>query len=123
MDAGSIPAASTKKDVIIFSRKTLLVFFSLFIITGCVSNQTVQTVQVGDFDMNCAQLNMELTNLGAKFEEVKSESGATGDNVALGFFFWPEIIVNEQQAKKNQDSINARLTHLTKLYSGKCLKD
>ena len=92
-------------------------------IAGCVSNQTVQTVQTGDFDMNCAQLNMELTNLGAKFEEVKSESGATGDNVALGFFFWPGIIVNEQQAKKNQDSINARLTHLTKLYSGKCLKD
>ena len=104
-------------------KKTLIIFFSILIITGCVSNQTVQTVQAGDFDMNCAQLNMELTNLGAKFEEVKSESGATGDNVALGFFFWPGIIVNEQQAKKNQDSINARLTHLTKLYSGKCLKD
>ena len=67
--------------------KTFLIFFILFIITGCVSNQTVQTVQAGDFDMNCAQLNMELTNLGAKFEEVKSESGATGDNVALGFLF------------------------------------
>ena len=109
--------------LIFFYEKNCFNFFSLFIITGCVSNQTVQTVQAADFDMNCAQLNMELTNLGAKFEEVKSESGATGDNVALGFFFWPGIIVNEQQAKKNQDSINARLTHLTELYSGKCLKD
>jgi outer membrane murein-binding lipoprotein Lpp len=123
LDAGSIPAASTKKCYYFNAKKTLIIFFSLLIIAGCVSNQTVQTVQAGDFDMNCAQLNMELTNLGAKFEEVKSESGATGDNVALGFFFWPGIIVNEQQAKKNQDSINARLTHLTKLYSGKCLKD
>ena len=68
-------------------KKTFLIFFILFIITGCVSNQTVQTVQAADFDMNCTQLNMELTSLGAKFEEVKSESGATGDNVALGFLF------------------------------------
>ena len=103
-------------------KKKFLQIFILFLLSACVANQTIQTVQTGDFEMNCAQLNYELTNLGAKFEEVKSESGATGDNVALGFFFWPGIIVNEQQARKNQESINARMTHLTKLYSEKCLK-
>ncbi|MEL0310292.1 MAG: hypothetical protein VXA18_05845 [Gammaproteobacteria bacterium] len=104
-------------------KKKFLQIFILFLLSSCVANQTIQTVQAGDFEMNCAQLNYELTNLGAKFEEVKSESGATGDNVALGFFFWPGIIVNEQQARKNQESINARMTHLTKLYSEKCLKN
>ena len=32
-------------------KKTLIIFFSLLIVTGCVSNQTVQTVQAGDFEI------------------------------------------------------------------------
>ena len=70
-------------------KKVVLLMFSLFLITGCVSNQTVQTMEVDDYSKNCEQLKYELTQLGAKFKEVEDDSGFTGKNVALGLFFWP----------------------------------
>ena len=60
-------------------------------------------------------------SLGAVFEEVKDESGVTGKNVGLALVFWPGIIVNEVRANKNQDSIDARISHLTGIYNSKCL--
>jgi len=95
-------------------------FFVLIILTGCVSNQAVQKVQTGDDQMSCEAIKTELTQLGTKFEEVKDESGVTGKNVGLAILFWPGIIVNEVRANKNQDSIDARITHLTTIYNDKC---
>ena len=102
-------------------KKVMLLMFSLLLITGCVSNQTVQTVEVDDYSKNCEQLKYELTQLGAKFEEAEDDSGFTGKNVALGLFFWPGIFVNEGQANRNQDSINDRVEHLNKIYIDKCV--
>ena len=70
--------------------------------------------------MSCEAIKTELTQLGAKFEAVKDESGVTGKNAGLLILFWPGIIVNEVQANKNQASVNARVTHLTAIYNGKC---
>ena len=95
-------------------------FFALFILTGCVSNQTISTTQIGDDEMSCEAIKTELTQLGAKFEAVKDESGVTGKNAGLLILFWPGIIVNEVQANKNQASVKARVTHLTAIYNGKC---
>ena len=61
-----------------------------------------------------------MVSLGAVFEEVKDESGVTGKNVGLALVFWPGIIVNEVRANKNQDSIDARISHLTGIYNSKC---
>lgn len=90
-------------------------------LAGCVSNKAVQTTQVGDYDMTCEQLKYELTELGARFEESKDESGVTGKNVGLAIAFWPGIIVNEVRSNKNQDSIDARIQHLSGLYKMKCV--
>ena len=91
------------------------------LLAGCVSNKAVRVVDQDDFTMSCDQLQYELTSLGAKFDEVKDESGLTGKNVGLAFLFWPGIIVNEVRSNKNQDSIDARIEHLTKLYTKKCI--
>lgn len=99
---------------------TIFAGITLFL-SGCVSNQTVQTMQTDDFDKNCEQLKYELTQLGAKFKDVEDDSGFTGKNVALGLFFWPGIFVNEGQSNRNQDSINDRVEHLNKLYLEKCV--
>ena len=101
-------------------RLTMFAGITLFL-SGCVSNQTVQTMQTDDFDKNCEQLKYELTQLGAKFKDVEDDSGFTGKNVALGIFFWPGIFVNEGQSNRNQDSINDRVEHLNKLYLEKCV--
>lgn len=99
---------------------TIFAGITLFL-SGCVSNQTVQTMQTDDFDKNCEQLKYELTQLGAKFKDVEDDSGFTGKNVALGLFFWHCIFVNEGQSNRNQDSINDRVEHLNKLYLEKCV--
>ena len=35
-------------------KKKFLQIFILFLLSACVANQTIQTVQTGDFEMNCA---------------------------------------------------------------------
>ncbi|MAI42868.1 MAG: hypothetical protein CMP95_10445 [Gammaproteobacteria bacterium] len=95
-------------------------FLTVFLASGCVSNKAIQTVQADDRDKSCATIRDELVSLGAVFEEVKDESGVTGKNVGLALVFWPGIIVNEVRANKNQDSIDARISHLTGIYNSKC---
>lgn len=90
-------------------------------LSGCVSNQSVQTVQAGDEDKSCEQLQADLVSLGAKFEDAKDDSGLTGKNVGLALVFWPGIIVNEVRSNKNQDSLDARVSYLSGIYNRKCL--
>jgi hypothetical protein len=96
-------------------------FVFLLALTGCVSNQAVRTVEARDYSLDCAQLQFELSDLGADFDDAKDDSGITGKNVGLALVFWPGIIVNEVRANKNQDSIDARIEHLTTLYVDKCV--
>ena len=95
----------------------------IILLAGCVSNKSVQTVQIGDEDKSCDQLKAELMQLGVTFDEVKDDSGLTGKNVGLAIVFWPGIIVNEVRSNNNEDSISDRITHLTTIYNGKCLGD
>ena len=90
-------------------------------LSGCVSNKTMQTVQIGDDDKSCEELRADLAVLGAKFQEAKDEQGVTGKNVGLAIVFWPGIIVNESQSSKNEESVDRRITHLTGIYNKKCL--
>jgi hypothetical protein len=90
------------------------------LLAGCVSNQSVQTVQVGDNEKSCDAIRIELAQLGAKFENVKDDSGVTGKNVGLAIIFWPGIIVNEVRSNKNEDSVDSRISHLTNIYNEKC---
>ncbi len=96
--------------------------FLALLLSGCVSNQAVRTVQVGDEEKSCAVLRAELSQLGATFEDVKDDSGVTGKNVGLALVFWPGIIVNEVRSNKNQDSIDSRINHLSTIYNGKCIE-
>lgn len=100
--------------------KNFLILVSVGLLAGCVSNKSVQTVQVGDNEKSCAGLRAELSQLGAKFEDVKDDSGVTGKNVGLAILFWPGIIVNEVRSNKNEDSVDSRIAHLTNIYNEKC---
>ena len=95
----------------------------IVLLAGCVSNKSIQTVQVGDNEKSCSQLKAELSSLGATFEDVKDDSGITGKNIGLAIVFWPGIIVNEVRSNKNEDSVDARIAHLTNIYNSKCLDD
>ena len=101
--------------------KKFSAFLMVGLLVGCVSNKSIQTVQVGDANKSCGQLKAELADLGAFFEEVKDDSGVTGKNVGLAIVFWPGIIVNEVRSNKNEDSVDARITYLTTIYNQKCV--
>jgi hypothetical protein len=104
-------------------RITSIIFAVLVLLTGCVTNQQVRTVHARDFTLNCEQLQFELVELGANFDDAADDSGLTPKNVGLALVFWPGIIVNEVQANRNQDSIDDRIDHLTTLYVDKCVGD
>lgn len=99
------------------------ILLPLVLVSGCVSNKAIQTVQAGDQQMSCVAIKNELASRDAIFEEAKDDSGVTGKNVGLALVFWPGIFVNEVRANKNQDSINARIAHLSSIYDGKCLNE
>ena len=100
--------------------KMFAAIIALTLLTACVSNRAIQTVQPDDYAKSCETLKFELQQLGATFEESKDESGVTAKNVGLALVFWPGIIVNEVRSNKNQDSISDRVTHLSSLYNEKC---
>lgn len=92
-------------------------------VSECVSNKTVSTIQTNDNQKFCGQLQFDLVQLGAKFEDAKDDSGFTGKNVGLGIFFWPGIIVNQIQSGKHQDFIDSKISHLTTIYDTKCTNE
>lgn len=102
--------------------RILAVLSACIILSACVTNRAIQTVQVGDSEKSCPRLKSEMVDLGVKFEAAKDDSGVTGKNVGLALLFWPGIIVNEVRASKNQDSIDSRIAHLTNIYNDKCLE-
>ena len=90
-------------------------------LSGCVSNNQIQAIQVGDTNKSCDVLVIELNQLGVQFEASKDDSGFTGKNVGMALLFWPGIFVNESRASKNQSSVQQRIQYLTGLYNMKCL--
>jgi hypothetical protein len=90
-------------------------------LSGCVSSNGIQAIQVGDTTKSCEILTVELNQLGVQFEQAKDESGFTGKNVGMAILFWPGIFVNESRASKNESAVQQRVQYLTGLYNTKCL--
>jgi hypothetical protein len=100
--------------------KAILLLVALGV-SGCVSNNSIQAIQVGDTNKSCEVLTLELNQLGVKFEETKDESGFTGKNVGMAILFWPGIFVNESRANRNQSAVQQRVQYLTGLYNSNCI--
>lgn len=90
-------------------------------LSGCVSSNNIQPIQVGDTTKPCETLTVELNQLGVQFEAAKGDSGFTGKNVGMALLFWPGILVNESKASQNQSAVQQRIQYLTGLYNTKCL--
>ena len=101
--------------------KLCYIALTLSLTTACVSNKSVSRVQVGDGEKSCQALLLELSQLGARFENVKDDSGVTGKNVGLAIVFWPGIIVNEVRSGKNEESVDSRISYLNGIYNNKCV--
>lgn len=102
-------------------RALTMVVLIAFGVSGCVSNNSIQPIQVGDTNKSCDVLQLELTQLGVQFEDAKDDSGFTGKNVGMALLFWPGIFVNESRANRNQSNVQQRIQYLTGLYNTNCL--
>ena len=86
---------------------------------GCATPKVVESEQVGDSQLSCAQINAELRE-AARFEEAaRKDRGVTGTNVAAAVFFWPALIGTYANTQEAIDAAKSRKEHLSQLHRDK----
>lgn len=94
----------------------------LFLLSGCVSPEVVQTSSVNDSGLSCSEIKLQLTQL----EEIRSQAqkGKTvsGENVAAAILFWPAVIGNYSNAQQALEAANKRNEVLVALANQKRCK-
>jgi hypothetical protein len=74
-------------------KKTILSLTLLsLILAGCATPIVVQTKQVGDESLSCADLRRAYDEAERFERDARSERGMTGKNVAAALFFWPAMV-------------------------------
>lgn len=88
-------------------------------LAGCVSTNTVSSIQTGDKDLGCNEIATRIGEVQGARSYASSKKGASGENVAAVLFFWPALLVNSSNTTKMIDSMNAREARLAELYDEK----
>ncbi len=103
-------------------RKICLLIVSLIIINllGCANPTVVESVQSGDYDMECIELTMAIAEAKRFKAEAKSKKGFTGGNVARGILLWPTILGTYSNVNEAVHAADNRITHLTRIKEEKC---
>ena len=85
---------------------------------GCATPTVVETVQPGDPDLSCPQLQDEYAEATKLKKAAKSEKGVTAGNVAR-ILFWPSIVATHLNANEAIAAADTRRVHLASLMSQK----
>lgn len=88
-------------------------------LSACVSPEVVQTNNLGDADMSCAQIATEVAQLEEIRTEAKKGTSASGKNIAAGLLFWPALIGNYANAQEAQEAADKRQNVLVDLSNRK----
>jgi hypothetical protein len=99
---------------------TLLV--SLLTLNGCATSEKIQSVQIGDNDLSCKEIQAEMKKLDDSQAQVESKKGATGTNVAAAIAWLPGLAYTYYDAGQATDAINARRSHMAELFQSKNCK-
>lgn len=86
---------------------------------ACVSTTKISSVQPGDHNLTCSQLENEFAGLESVMEEADDNKGVNTANVAAVLFFWPAAVGNYMDADKAQDLVEKRRSHLMNIYEKK----
>lgn len=89
---------------------------------GCATSEKVQTSQMGDKSLSCADITKEFEKLDAAEADVKSKKGVTGTNVAAAVAFLPGLVYTFYDAGQAADAINQRRSRLVELSDRKNCK-
>ncbi len=104
------------------NRTTCLIILSLIIINllGCANPMVVETVQNGDYDMDCVELTMAIAEAKYFRKEAQSKKGMTGGNVTRAILLWPTILGTYSNANEAIQAADTRIVHLSSIKAEKC---
>lgn len=86
---------------------------ALFILAGCATPTVVQTRQLGDESLSCADLRRAYDEADRFERDARSERGVTGKNVAAVLLFWPAMVGTYMNTDDAMRAARDRKDHLT----------
>jgi len=101
------------------NRCTSIMIAVSILLSGCATPHVVKTMQMGDQNMTCSQLELEMSEVDRFRTEAQKEKGMTGTNVAAALFFWPAILGTYSNSNEAIAAADARNRNLMNIYSQK----
>jgi outer membrane murein-binding lipoprotein Lpp len=98
------------------------ILLSMLALEGCATSVKVQSVQMGDNELSCKELQAEMKKLDDSQAQVESKKGANGTNVAAAIAWLPGLAYTYYDAGQATDAINARRSHLVEIFQNKGCK-
>ena len=92
------------------------IFIALFVLSGCARPDVEETQKVGDQNMSCCELLIEMNRCETARKEIQDKKGVTGTNVAAVLFFWPAIIATHSNVNDASRALEERKNHLLSIY-------
>jgi len=96
-------------------KKALFATVALFALVGCASPTVVQTRQVQDETLNCAQLRLAYDESEDFEKKARDERGVTGKNTAAVLLFWPALIGTYLNTEDAIKAARDRKDHLARI--------
>jgi len=79
---------------------------------ACATPTVVESRQVGDRNMSCAELESAIAETNRFEQEARDERGVTGTNVAAVVLFWPALVGTYMNTEDAIDAAEDRRRHL-----------
>ena len=98
----------------------LIVLLTIINLLGCAHPTVVESVQGGDYDMDCVELTISIAEAKRFKAEAKTKKGFTGGNVARGILLWPTILGTYSNVNEAVHAADNRITHLTRIKEEQC---
>ena len=92
--------------------KHVLLCGAFLFLAGCATPHVVETVEEGDEELSCKQLDLEIAKLDKFKEEAKSVKGVTWGNAGRLLVFPIGIIGTYDNANQAIDAANQREVYL-----------
>lgn len=97
----------------------LVISASLVLLSGCATPTVVQSKQVTDNQLSCAQIKSQIAEAKEFEEKARKERRVTGKNVAAAVLFWPALLGTYSNTEEAINAAKDRQEHLVNLYNAK----
>jgi hypothetical protein len=100
----------------------IAVILSVFMLSACATPHVVETRKVGDANLTCDQISIEILEAERFEREARKERTVTGTNVAAALLFWPALIGTYSNTEEAINAAKERKENLLKTADSKGCK-